>query len=115
MAKMEETRGQYNKKAHGAQTRRPNKQRNSLVSVWAISRSFIVLRAVVVGAIIEVAIPFLHWPSSSLIIKMPLETCEGSMVCAFMLQEQGALLHSEFFQIPAEDGRINYGKFSCIN
>jgi len=75
---------------------------NSLVSFRANSCGFIVLSAVVIGAIIEIAISLLNWPSSSLIIEMPLETCERPMVCAFMLQEQGALLHSEFFQIPTE-------------
>lgn len=85
--------------AHGAQTRLANKM-NSLVSVRAQSRRFVVLCAVVVGAVIEITISFLHRTSSSLIVEMPFETCERPMVCAFVLQEQGALLDPEFFQIP---------------
>jgi hypothetical protein len=82
--------------AHGAQTRLANKL-NSLVSLGTDSCRFIVLCAVVVGAVIEITISFLHRTSPSLIIEMPFETCERPMVCAFVLQEQGALLYPEFF------------------
>jgi hypothetical protein len=70
---------------------------NSLVSLGTDSCRFIVLCAVVVGAVIEITISFLHRTSPSLIIEMPFETCERPMVCAFVLQEQGALLYPEFF------------------
>lgn len=99
--------------AHGAQTRLANKL-NSLISIRAESCRFVVLCAVVVGAVIEIAISFLHRTSSSLIIEMPFETCERPMVCAFVLQEQGALLDPEFFQIPLKN-RLIYDLFiHCI-
>lgn len=72
-----------------------------LVSIWAYSGSFVVLGAVVIGTVVKWTIPSTHWPTASLIHKVPIEAHEWSMLIAFVLQKRWALFHSEFFQVSA--------------
>ena len=72
----------------------------SLISVRTQSRCLVVLLAVDVCAVVERLVPPPHWPSSFLILEVPVEASEGAMLLALVLQEQGALLNSELLQVP---------------
>ena len=68
-----------------------------LVSIGANTRCLVKFCAVDIWAVVEGSVPLPHWSSSSLIHKMPVETSEGSMLCAFVLKEKRTLLSSELF------------------
>ena len=98
--------------------------RYSLVSDGAEAGGLIVLLAVDVGAVAELLVAPEHGPPPLLVLEVPVETgegsvlyctvlyCtvlylevpveagEGSVLLALVLQEQGALLHTELLQVP---------------
>ena len=72
---------------------------NLLVSVGTNSRRLIIFTAVYIGAIIKCSTATSNWPPSSLVHKMPMKTCEGSVLIAFVLQKEWTLLSPKFLQI----------------
>ena len=73
----------------------------SLISVRTQSRCLVVLLAVDVCAVVERLVPPPHWPSSFLILEVPVEAGERSVLLALVLQEQRTLIHTELLQVPA--------------
>ena len=73
----------------------------SLISVRTRSRCLVVLLAVDVCAVVERLVPPPHWPSSFLILEVPVEAGERSVLLALVLQEQRTLIHTELLQVPA--------------
>lgn len=57
----------------------------SLVPILAYPRCLVIFSTIVISAIIKSSISFSNRSSSSLIIKMPMKTCERSVLCTFML------------------------------
>ncbi len=72
---------------------------NLLVAVGAAARVFVVFRAVDVRAVVKRSVLAAEWSPSALIRKVPVETCVGSMLCAFVILEELALLDAKLFQI----------------
>jgi len=66
-----------------------------LVSIRTDAGGFVVLGAIIVGAVIEGAVPFPHRSASPLVHEMPVEAREGSMLRAFALYEEWALLDAK--------------------
>lgn len=79
---------------------------HSLVSIWTNARSLIVFGAIIIGAVIKCAVSTSHWPSTSLVHEMPMKTGEWTMLCAFVLQEERALLDAKLFQISRKQHQI---------
>ena len=73
----------------------------SLISVRTQSGCLVVLLAVDVCAVVERLVPPPHWPSSFLILEVPVEAGEGAVLLALVLQEQRALLHPKLLQVSA--------------
>ena len=71
-----------------------------LVSIGTDACCFIVLGAIHVCTIVKGPVPFSDGSSSSLILEMPVEAREWSMLLAFVLEEQRTLVHAKFLQIP---------------
>ncbi len=75
-------------------------EENLLVSFRTHARCLIKLGAINIRTIAEGSISFSHRPSSSLVQKVPVKTCEGPMLLTLVLQKQRTLLRSKFLQIP---------------
>ncbi len=75
----------------------------SLVSVRAEPRGFVVLAAVDVGAVGEGAVPPPHGTTSTLVLEVPVEAREGTMLLALVLQEQRTLLHTKFLKVSGRE------------
>lgn len=71
----------------------------SLISIRAGACSFIIFGTIDIWAVVEDSVPPADGPASPLVQKVPVETGKGSVLCTFMLYEQGALLSSKFLQI----------------
>lgn len=77
-------------------------KRYSLVSIRTDACSFVVFGAVHVGAVVKRPVSPPDRSAPPLVQEMPVETGKGSVLCAFVLQEQRALLGPELLQIPAK-------------
>lgn len=73
-----------------------------LVAIRAYSRSLIVFGAIIVGTVIEGAIPFADWAASSLVHEMPVEADERPMLVTFVLEKRLALFDAKFFEVSAK-------------
>ena len=69
----------------------------------AYASVLIVHRAVDVWAVVEGAVPPLHWPSPPLVHEVPVEAGEGAVLVALVLEEGLALLHSKLLEVPASE------------
>ena len=74
---------------------------HSLVALRTEARSLVVLGAVDVGAVVEGAVPTADGPATSLVHEVPVEAGVGSVLSAFVLHKEWALLRAEFLQVPA--------------
>ena len=74
--------------------------RYSLVSDGAEAGGLIVLLAVDVGAVAELLVAPEHGPPPLLVLEVPVETGEGSVLLTLVLQEQWALFNSKLLQVP---------------
>lgn len=72
---------------------------NLLVSVGADASCFVVLGAIIVGAVVEGAVPLSHRSAPPLVHKVPVEARERPVLRAFALYEEGTLVDAEFLQI----------------
>lgn len=70
-----------------------------LVSIGTYPCCFIILGTVHIWAVIKSPVSSPDGSPSSLVEKMPVETRKGSVLCAFVLQKQWALLGPELLQI----------------
>jgi hypothetical protein len=68
-----------------------------LVPVLAEPRGLVVLGAVDVRAVGEGSVPPSHRAPATLVLKVPVETRERTVLLALVLQKQGALLHAKLF------------------
>lgn len=57
----------------------------AIVAILTDPRSFIIFGTIIISAIVKRSISFPYWPSSSLIIEMPMETCKRPMLCTLVL------------------------------
>ena len=69
----------------------------AFVRVGAHARLLVVLLAVYVRIVVEGAVTLAYGSPTTLILEVPVETCVGSMLGAFVLQEERALVHSKAF------------------
>lgn len=76
-----------------------------LISVLTEPGGLVVLGAVDVGAVVEGAIPSTDGTSSSLVLEMPVEAGEGSVLLALVLKKEGTLFDSKFFQVSEKEKR----------
>lgn len=76
---------------------------HSLISFGTGARPLIVFGAVNVRAVVEGPVPSADGSAAPLVQEVPVETGERSVLCTFMLDEQGALLRSELFQVSEEE------------
>lgn len=75
----------------------------SLVTIRAETSRFIIFGTIYICRVVEHSISNLFNRSpSSLIVKMPIETCKWFMLCTFMLEEGWTLFNSEFFKVSAK-------------
>ena len=74
-----------------------------LVSVGAQSGGFVVFGAVGIRAVVEGAVPASEGPATALVLEVPVEAGEGTVLLAFVLQKQGALVHTELFEISEKE------------
>lgn len=79
--------------------KRRHKRGNLLVSVGADASCFVVLGAIIVGAVVEGAVPLSHRSAPPLIHKVPVEARERPVLRAFALYEEGTLVDAELLQI----------------
>ena len=70
---------------------------------WADSCSFIIFFTVNIRRVVELPVPPEQGPPPLLVLEVPVKTCEGSVLLTLVLQEQGALLHSELLQVLFHD------------
>ena len=61
----------------------------------------VVLLAVDVCGVVEGLVSPAHGAPPLLVLEVPVEAGEGSVLLTLVLQEQGALLHSELLQVPS--------------
>lgn len=80
-----------------------------LISIWADSTSFIVLRAVDVGTVVERPVLLPDWSATLLVKEVPVEARVRTMMCAFVLQEVWTLLCAKLLQIPKLPYRHTFG------
>lgn len=76
---------------------------HSLISIWTGARPLVVFGAVDVRAVVEGPVPSADGSAAPLVQEVPVETGEGSVLSTFVLDEQGALLRSELFQVSEEE------------
>lgn len=69
---------------------------HSLISIRTGACSLIIFGTVNIWAVVEGSVPSADGPAASLVQEVPVETGKGPVLCAFMLNEQGALFSSEF-------------------
>jgi hypothetical protein len=69
------------------------------VTVRTDPSSLVILGAVNVRAVVKESVLLLHWSSSTLVLEVPVETGEGSVLLALVLKKQGTLLNPEFLKI----------------
>lgn len=74
-----------------------------LIAIRADSRRVIIFCTIIVRTVIEGAVTLSDRASSSLVLKMPIKTDEGTMLVAFMLQKRLTLFDAELFQISAQE------------
>lgn len=74
-----------------------------LIAIRADSRRVIIFCTIIVRTVIEGAVTLSDRASSSLVLKMPIKTDEGTMLVAFMLQKRLTLFDTELFQISAQE------------
>ena len=72
-----------------------------LISIGADPCCFIKFSAINIWIVTECSIAFSNRSSPSLVLKMPMKTREGSVLCAFVLQEEWTLLCPKLLQITA--------------
>lgn len=80
--------------------RKKKKEReNLLVSVGADASRLVVLGAIIVGAVVEGAVPLSHRSAPPLVHEVPVEARERSVLRAFALYEEGTLVDAELLQV----------------
>lgn len=89
-------------KRHPHTTSDQNIGAHLLITIGANARRLVVFGAIVVGTVVERAVPLPDRSPAPLIHEMPVEANERPMLVAFVLQKGGTLFHSEFFQISAK-------------
>ena len=72
-----------------------------LVAIWTDTGCFIISFTIIIRTVVEGSVSAPDRPAPLLILEVPVEAGEGSVLLAFMLQKQGALLHTKLLQIPA--------------
>ena len=77
-------------------------KRYSLVSMRAESCGLVILLTVDICRVVECLVPPPHGAPPLLVLEVPVEAGEGSVLLALVLQVQGSLLHSELLQVPSE-------------
>jgi len=79
--------------------REKKNKENLLVSVGTDASRLIVLGAIIVGAVVEGAVPLSHRSAPPLVHEMPVEARERSVLRAFALYEEGTLVDAELLQV----------------
>ena len=74
-----------------------------LVSVLTEPGGLVVLGAVDVGAVVEGSIPSTDRTSPALVLEVPVEAGEGSVLLALVLKKEGTLFNSKFFQVSEKE------------
>lgn len=72
-----------------------------LIAIGTDARCLVVFGAVVVGTVVEGAVPLTDRSPAPLIHEMPIEAHKRPMLIAFVLQKRRALFDAEFFQVSA--------------
>ena len=71
-----------------------------LVTDGAEASCLVIFFTVNIRRVVELPVPPEQGPPPFLVLEVPVKTCEGSVLLTLVLQEQGALLHSELLQVP---------------
>lgn len=78
-------------------------QKRALISVGAGACSLIIFGTVNIWAVVEGSVPSAYWSAASLVQEVPVETGKRTVLCTFMLYEQGTLLRSKLLQISGKE------------
>lgn len=79
--------------------KRGKRGENLLVSIGTNASRLVVLGAIIVGAVVEGAVPLSHRPAPPLVHKVPVEARERPVLRAFALYEEGTLVDAELLQV----------------
>lgn len=85
-------------KEEGKKKRKKHKE-NLLVSVRTDASRLVVLGAIIVGAVVEGAVPLSHRSAPPLVHEVPVEARERPVLRAFALDEEGTLIDAELLQV----------------
>lgn len=79
--------------------KREKHKENLLVSVRTDASRLVVLGAIIVGAVVEGAVPLSHRSAPPLVHEVPVEARERPVLRAFALDEEGTLVDAELLQV----------------
>lgn len=85
-----------------AERERGNKKKkteNLLIPVGADASRLVVLGTIIVGTVVEGAVPLSHRSAPPLVHKVPVEARERPVLRAFALYEEGTLVDAELLQV----------------
>ena len=71
-----------------------------LIAIFADAGCFVVFCTVIIWTVIESAVLLSDWPSSTLVLKVPVKAGKRLVLGTLMLNEQWTLLYAKLFQIP---------------
>ena len=87
--------------------------RHSLISIGTYARILVIQVTVGVRAVIKGTISFLYGSTPPLVHEVPVETGEGPMLVAFVLNERLTLISSEFLQVSAHTYTLFAARERC--